>query len=58
MITYRKTCILDHHIKENIHEILPTCDTIRNPVNKQKSSELNNSFIQIIFTSDQNGKSE
>ena len=58
MITYRKTCILDHHIKENIHEILPTCDTIRNPAKKQKSSELNNSFIQIIFTSDQNGKCE
>ena len=58
MITYRKTCILDHHVEENIHEKLPTCDTIRNSAKKQKSSELNNSFRQIIVNSDQNGKSE
>ena len=58
MITYRKTCILNHHVKKNIHEILPTCDTIRNPVKKQKRSELSNSFKQVIFTSDQNGKNE
>ena len=58
MITYRKTRILDHHVEENIHEKLPTCNTIRNSAKKQKGSELNNSFIQIIVTSDQNGKSE
>lgn len=58
MITYRKTCILNHDVKENIHEKLPTCDTIRNTAKKQKSSEVNNSFIQITVTSSQKGKKE
>ena len=58
MITYRKTCILNHHVKENIHEKLPTRDTIRNTAKKQKSSEVNSSFIQIIVTRNQKGKKE